>query len=887
MNKLLQRQIKKLFGDVDSAPKDFESLFKAISDAYDGSDADRSLIERALDISSEELTGINRKLRQEVSEHKDTQEKIRQTLSLLKATLESTADGILVVDLKGKIVSYNQKFQQMWHIPDEIIESKDDSELLAFVLNQLADPEGFLTEVRRLYTCIEKGSFDLLKFKDGRIFERFSQPQKIEDRIVGRVWSFHDITRRKQAEKRLMEVNSLQKLLLPSIPIEKKLKFVTDTMVRILDADFARIWVIKPGDRCNSGCIHAEIKEGPHVCLLRDKCLHLIASSGRYTHIDGKVHCRVPFGCYKIGLIAAGQEDKFLTNEAATDSHIHNRDWARELGLVSFAGYRLMHTDGTPLGVLALFSKHPISPEEDALLEGIAHSTSMVLHASHAEEALRHEKDFAESLTGTAQVIMLVLDTNARIVSFNPYMEEISGYKLEDVKGKDWFDTFLPKADHSRIREVFKQAISGIQTKGDANSIITKNGREVLIEWYDKTLKDKDGRIVGLIAIGQDITERKKAEEQLCKTEEKYRMQFEGSLDAIFVADAETGILIDCNPAATGLVGWEKSELIGKPHQILHPPEMIEGEFNNTFKQHLGEKQGQTIETRVITKNGEIKDVAIKANLLNVRGKKILQGIFRDITENKKTEQRQVQLLRQLEKTNQELISLVYTLSHDLKAPLRGISTLADWLSTDYADKLDDKGKEQMNLLVRRASRMHNLIDGISQYSKVGLAEKEKVVVNLNELVTEAIDAIAPPENITITVENELPTIECGHTRIMQVFQNLLSNAVKYMDKPKGQIKVGCVEKDGFWEFYVADNGPGIEEKYFEKIFQLFQTLAPRDEFESTGIGLTVAKKIVELYNGKIWVESEPGQGSTFFFTLPKQDIRAEKNEELQANIVG
>jgi signal transduction histidine kinase len=265
------------------------------------------------------------------------------------------------------------------------------------------------------------------------------------------------------------------------------------------------------------------------------------------------------------------------------------------------------------------------------------------------------------------------------------------------------------------------------------------------------------------------------------------------------------------------------------------------------------------------------------------KGNEILS---KEITVRKQAEQRQAKLLDQVENINQELKDFAYIVSHDLKAPLRGIKTLAEWISTDYADKLDDNGKEQMNLLANRVDRMHNLIDGILQYSRVGRAEEEKVVVNLNELVTKVIDMIAPPENIAITIENELPTIECEQTRIMQVFQNLLSNAVKYMDKPKGQIKVGCVEENGFWEFYVADNGPGIEEKYFEKIFQLFQTLAPRDESESTGIGLTVTKKIVELYNGKIWVKSEPGQGSTFFFTLPKQEIGV-KDAKLEASIVG
>jgi light-regulated signal transduction histidine kinase (bacteriophytochrome) len=247
-----------------------------------------------------------------------------------------------------------------------------------------------------------------------------------------------------------------------------------------------------------------------------------------------------------------------------------------------------------------------------------------------------------------------------------------------------------------------------------------------------------------------------------------------------------------------------------------------------------------------------------------------MTGAVFDITERHQAEQRQAELLQQLEKANQELKDFAYIVSHDLKAPLRGIKTLAEWISTDYADKLDDEGKEQINLLMNRTDRMRDLIDGILQYSRVGRIEEKKVVVNLNELVPEIIDMLAPPENITLTVENELPAIKCGQTRIMQVFQNLLSNAVKYMDKPQGQIKVGCVEEDGFWEFYVADNGPGIEEKYFEKIFQLFQTLAPRDKSESTGIGLTIIKKIVEMYGGKTWVQSKVGSGSTFFFTLPK-----------------
>jgi signal transduction histidine kinase len=253
-----------------------------------------------------------------------------------------------------------------------------------------------------------------------------------------------------------------------------------------------------------------------------------------------------------------------------------------------------------------------------------------------------------------------------------------------------------------------------------------------------------------------------------------------------------------------------------------------------------------------------------------------------DIERNRAEELQQA--YNELEKVNKELNDFAYIVSHDLKAPLRGIKTLASWLTNDLKDNVDNDNKEQLNLLLSRVDRMHNLIDGILQYSRVGRIQEEIVLIDLNQLVSDIIDSLAVPDNISITIENELPTIELGQTQTIQIFQNLLSNAVKYMDKPQGCITIGCVEEDGFWKFTIADNGPGIEEQYFEKIFKMFQTLSPRDEFESTGVGLTVVKKIIERCSGKIWVESEVGQGSKFLFTLPKQE-EVIKNEKLQANL--
>ncbi len=177
------------------------------------------------------------------------------------------------------------------------------------------------------------------------------------------------------------------------------------------------------------------------------------------------------------------------------------------------------------------------------------------------------------------------------------------------------------------------------------------------------------------------------------------------------------------------------------------------------------------------------------------------------------------------------------------------------------------------------------LIDGVLKYSKVGQDPGEYMPVNLETFIPEVINMVVPPEHIKVTIENQLPTILCEETHIMQVFQNLMSNAIKYNDKPQGWIKITCTEQGDFWKFSVSDNGPGIGEEHFERIFRMFQTIKQNENIKGTGVGLTVVKKVVELYGGRIWIESEVGKGSTFIFTFPKQKS-AVKKEELAVSSV-
>jgi len=327
---------------------------------------------------------------------------------------------------------------------------------------------------------------------------------------------------------------------------------------------------------------------------------------------------------------------------------------------------------------------------------------------------------------------------------------------------------------------------------------------------------------------------------------------------------------------------WEEiTKRLGKSENLL----MLKKPFDSA---EVAQLASSLTEKWVLSKQASMKMEQLE-QMVKERTDELTKAnsqLEQEIAERKSAQEKQNELLKQVESINRELRDFASIVSHDLKAPLRGIKTLANWISTDYADKLDADGKEQLSLLSGRVDWMHQLIEGVLEYSRVGCIKEERFLVDLNELVPKIIDMVAPSKNIVITIENQLPTIKCGPTRITQVFQNLLSNAVKYMDKPDGQIKVGCSEDDSFWKFSVADTGPGIEEKHFEKIFQIFQTLSPRDKSESTGVGLTIVKKIVELYGGRIWVESKVGEGSTFYFTLQKQRIGA-KNAKLAANIIG
>ncbi|MEO8166941.1 MAG: PAS domain S-box protein [bacterium] len=534
----------------------------------------------------------------------------------------------------------------------------------------------------------------------------------------------------------------------------------------------------------------------------------------------------------------------------------------REGVLDRSVGWRHQKKNGTIIDVEMSSHSLPLRNQRKARL---VLATDITKRLS-AEMLLRESEERYRDLFESASDLIQSVGPDFKFQFVNRAWMERLGYAHEEMGSMTLFD-IVKNEELPRFRSTFSDVLETQRSSQIQTIFVGKDGSDVIVEG-NFSCRLKEGKVISIRGIFRDVTERTYAEEAVLMQKTRFEQLFENAPIGIVLADRHDNV-VHANGYFQQMFGYSLGEIAGRPLQDTIIPEEFRQEGNHFLEEVLS---GDCVHTDTVRarKGGERLNVTLYVVPILVRGETMgFFGMYVDISERKRAEETQALLVNELENTNKELNDFAYIVSHDLKAPLRGIGSLVNWLTTDYGEKLGEEGNKMMQILLGRTMRMHDLIDGILKYSRIGRAKDELHSVALDTLVPEIVEFLAPPEHIEVKIQTHLPMIIGEKTRLQQVFQNLLSNAVKFMDKPEGVVEIGCERENGHWKFSVSDNGPGIEERHFGKVFQIFQTLSPRDDFESTGIGLTIVKKIVETNGGRIWLESKVGTGTKFYFTWP------------------
>ncbi|HEO65519.1 MAG TPA: PAS domain S-box protein, partial [Spirochaetes bacterium] len=536
-----------------------------------------------------------------------------------------------------------------------------------------------------------------------------------------------------------------------------------------------------------------------------------------------------------------------------------------------------------------------------------------IANHKQTEIALRESEETLKALLNASNEASFLLDTKGKVLGLN----KNAGHKLKkdpnQLIGECIYD-HIPSDLAEKRKSQLKQVIESKQSISFEDSQSGKEYAQTIYPVYSS-----EGKVDRIAIFAMDITERKKAERHLL-----HRLELEDIItsistrfiklsvdeidDAIYQALKDISLFAKVDQCAIYLFNDDQSEMSMNCEWYRDSTHSMKGSLQNisTRRYPWIMTQLSLKEMILIPSVAELSSEAdnIKSlyqslgiqSILNVpmvyekdligfigvvciRGKKswtedvikllrIVGEILTHALSRKKADQHQRYLFNVLESTNQELEDFAHIVSHELKRPLGTARLQLASLFADYKINLDEEGQKQIAQIISKLDILNGLINNILHYSSIGWVEEEIIEIDLNDIVAEALENISMPNHIQIIMENHLPNIWFEKTRILQIYQNLISNAVKYMGKPEGIIKIGSLDEKDLWKFWVSDNGQGIEQDNLHSIFKLFKTL--NDNPESTGVGLALVKKITEMYEGEIWVESTIGEGSIFFFTLPK-----------------
>jgi PAS domain S-box-containing protein len=529
----------------------------------------------------------------------------------------------------------------------------------------------------------------------------------------------------------------------------------------------------------------------------------------------------------------------------------------------------------TPDGRVWAMKSYPVF-DKAGTITGMVELGQDITQRVQAKQALQEERDRAQKYLDVARVIFVVLDAHGEVTLINPQGEAVLGYKQEEILGKNWFDNFVPVSVRDQIKRGFKSLMAGgvMPVESYENPILTRGGGERIVIWHTTVLKDEDGNIAGALSSGEDITERKQAEEALRRSQERLARAQQVAHLGCWELDLTTEE-IEWSDEIYRICGLEPGE-VEPTHelgmQIIHPEDRAM--VKQVLREAIERAARYDLEMRIVRPDGAVRYVhSLGEVTLNQAGRPVrLMGSFLDITERKQAELTAQRYAAELERSNQELEQYAYVLSHDLRQPVRTVTGFLNLLERRYGERLDAKGVELLQFAAAGARQLGGMVHGLLDLSRVTTRGRPFTPVDTESLLQEVLDllhVVIEERGAQITYDR-LPVVPADERQLRQVFQNLVENGTKFQRAgTTPQVHVTARRQDRAWLFCVQDNGIGLDPDEAGRIFDVFQRLHTIDEYEGMGIGLALCKKIIRRHGGRIWVESQPGAGTTFYFTLP------------------
>jgi len=514
-----------------------------------------------------------------------------------------------------------------------------------------------------------------------------------------------------------------------------------------------------------------------------------------------------------------------------------------------------------------------LDPASDSIRQpagNILRSPEIGCHCAESKDSLARYRGLLEA----APDAMVVVNQAGEIVLLNIQAEKGFGYHRNELLGQK-VTNIIPEGFAERLiadglrpaaDALAQQMGSGIELTGRR-----KDGSDFPIEIMLSPLESAEGILV--TAAIRDITVRKAAAKHLVQMESRYRGLLEAAPDAMVVVN-EAGEIVLLNGQAEKQFEYRRDELLGQRVKNIIPKgfaERLIADGLRSAADAIAQQMGTGIELTGRRKDGSEFPIEIMLSPLESTEGILVTAVIRDISVRKKAEVHLLRKLEELKRSNEELGLFANIASHDLQEPLRMVAGFTQLLSKRYKGKLDSDADEFIAFAVDGANRMQRLIQDLLTYSRVGTKGRDLIDTSSEEAFQQAITNLRPSieESKALVTHDPLPAVLADEMQLIQLFQNLVGNAIKYQRPGVPRIHVSAARNDGEkWVFSVQDNGLGIESKYFDRIFGMFQRLHKREEFDGTGIGLAICKKIVERHGSSISVDSQLGEGSIFRFAL-------------------